>query len=87
METIGRITGMIIELPDHKEIIENLENPSVLNSRIEEALKLFMTISNNCENVESLLNIFVSDNLKLSNDYKQPDISKTTLYKILRMLF
>ena len=40
METIGRITGMIIELPDHKEIIENLENPSVLNSRIEEALKL-----------------------------------------------
>jgi RNA recognition motif-containing protein len=40
METIGRITGMIIELPDHKEIIENLENPSVLNSRIEEAFKL-----------------------------------------------
>ncbi len=40
METIGKITGMIIELPDHKEIIENLENPSVLNSRIEEALIL-----------------------------------------------
>ena len=37
---IGKITGMIIELPDQKEIIEILENKSILNSRIEEALKL-----------------------------------------------
>ena len=40
IETIGRITGMIIELPDKKEIIEILENPEVLNSRVLEALKL-----------------------------------------------
>jgi len=40
METIGKITGMIIELPDQKEIIEILENPTILNSRIEEALQL-----------------------------------------------
>ena len=40
IETIGRITGMIIELPDKNEIIEILENPEALNSRIEEALKL-----------------------------------------------
>ena len=31
---------MIIELPDQKEIIEILENSNILNSRIEEALKL-----------------------------------------------
>ena len=31
---------MIIELPDKNEIIEILENPEALNSRIEEALKL-----------------------------------------------
>ena len=31
---------MIIELPDQKEIIEILENSKILNSRIEEALKL-----------------------------------------------
>ena len=40
IETIGKITGMIIELPDQKEIIEILENSNILNSRIEEALKL-----------------------------------------------
>ena len=40
IETIGRITGMIIELPDKNEIIEILENPDALNSRIDEALKL-----------------------------------------------
>lgn len=40
IETIGKITGMIIELPDQKEIIEILENSKILNSRIEEALKL-----------------------------------------------
>ena len=43
-ETIGRITGMIIELPYHKEIIEIIENPDILKSRIEEAMKL---LSNN----------------------------------------
>jgi len=40
IETIGKITGMIIELPDQKEIIEILENQDILNSRIEEALNL-----------------------------------------------
>ena len=40
METIGKITGMIIELPDLNEIIEILENQDILNSRIEEALNL-----------------------------------------------
>ena len=40
METIGKITGMIIELPDKKEIIEILENPAILRNRIEEALNL-----------------------------------------------
>ena len=40
METIGKITGMIIELSDQKEIIGILENPTILNSRIEEALQL-----------------------------------------------
>ena len=40
METIGKITGMIIELPDKKEIIEILENPNILRNRIEEALNL-----------------------------------------------
>ena len=40
IETIGRITGMIIELPDKNEIVEILENPDALNSRIDEALKL-----------------------------------------------
>ena len=40
IETISRITGMIIGLPDKNEIIEILENPNILNSRIEEALKL-----------------------------------------------
>ena len=39
-ETIGKITGMIIELPDQKEIIEILEKPNILNNRIEEALNL-----------------------------------------------
>ena len=40
LETISRITGMIIGLPDTEEIIEILENPNILNSRIEEALNL-----------------------------------------------
>ena len=40
IDTISRITGMIIGLPDKNEIIEILENPNILNSRIEEALKL-----------------------------------------------
>ena len=37
---IAKITGMIVELPDKNEIIEILENPIVLNERIEEALNL-----------------------------------------------
>ena len=37
---IGKITGMIIEIPNEKEIIEILEKPSVLESRIKEALSL-----------------------------------------------
>ena len=40
METIGKINGMIIELPEKNEILEILENSDILNSRIEEALKL-----------------------------------------------
>ena len=40
VETIGKITGMIIGLPDQKEIIEILEDPTILNNRIEEALNL-----------------------------------------------
>jgi RNA recognition motif-containing protein len=39
-EIIGKITGMIIELPDPKEIIEILNDDKILNSRIEEALNL-----------------------------------------------
>ena len=37
---IEKITGMIINMPDHKEIIEIIENQSKLNNRIEEALSL-----------------------------------------------
>jgi RNA recognition motif-containing protein len=40
IDTIGKITGMILELPDRNEIIEILENSSILNNRIEEALNL-----------------------------------------------
>ena len=40
INTISRITGMIIGLPDKNEIIEILENQNILNSRIDEALKL-----------------------------------------------
>ena len=39
-ETIGKITGMILELPDRNEIFEILENSSILDNRIEEALNL-----------------------------------------------
>ena len=38
-DTVGKITGMIMDIPN-EEIIEILENPLKLNSRIEEALKL-----------------------------------------------
>ena len=38
-DTVGKITGMIMDIPN-KEIIDILENPLKLNSRIEEALKL-----------------------------------------------
>ena len=40
IETIGKITGMILELPNRNEIFEILEDSSVLNYRIEEALNL-----------------------------------------------
>jgi polyadenylate-binding protein len=40
IETIGKITGMIIEIPNEKEIIEILEKPSILDSRVNEALSL-----------------------------------------------
>ena len=40
IDTIGKITGMIIEIPNEKEIIEILEKPSVLDSRVKEALSL-----------------------------------------------
>ena len=43
LETIGKITGMIIEIPNEKEIIEILEKPSVLDSRVKEALALLNT--------------------------------------------
>ena len=43
VETIGKITGMIIEIPDENEIIEILEKPSVLDSRVKEALSLLNT--------------------------------------------
>ena len=40
IEIIGKITGMIIEIPDDNEIIEILQKPSALDSRIKEALSL-----------------------------------------------
>ena len=40
METVGKITGMIIEIPDNNEIIEIIEKSDVLKERMEEALKL-----------------------------------------------
>ena len=40
VDTIGKITGMIIAIPKEEEIIEILENPSVLESRILEGLSL-----------------------------------------------
>lgn len=39
-ETIGKITGMIIGIPNMEEIIDILENPSKLENRIKEALDL-----------------------------------------------
>ena len=43
IETIGKITGMIIDIPDEKEIIDILERPFALDSRIREALSLLNT--------------------------------------------
>ena len=34
METIGKITGMILEIPNENEIIETLEKPSALDARV-----------------------------------------------------
>ena len=39
-EKIANITGMIIDIPNEKEIIEILENPKSLEGRIKEALEL-----------------------------------------------
>ena len=39
-DLIARITGMIIAIPNEKEIIEILESPTLLEERIKEALKL-----------------------------------------------
>ena len=39
-ETVGKITGMIIELPSINEVVEVAENNDILNDRIEEALNL-----------------------------------------------
>ena len=39
-DTVAKITGMILEIPNEKEIIEILEKPSALNARILEALDL-----------------------------------------------
>ena len=44
-EQIGKITGMIIELPSIYEVIEVIEKEEVLNDRIEEGLKLIQEIS------------------------------------------
>lgn len=40
VETIGKITGMILEIPNENEIIETLEKPSALEARVKEALAL-----------------------------------------------
>ena len=40
VDTVGKITGMIIAIPKEEEIIEILENPTVLESRILEGLSL-----------------------------------------------
>ena len=40
IDVIGKITGMIIELPDKNEILEIIENPNLLNARIKEAMDL-----------------------------------------------
>ena len=40
IDSIGKITGMMIAIPKEEEIIEILENPSVLDSRILEGLAL-----------------------------------------------
>ena len=39
-ETVGRITGMILGIQDMEEIIDILERPSKLDSRIKEAFEL-----------------------------------------------
>ena len=39
-DTVGKITGMIIGIPNLDEIIDVLESPSKLEARIKEALEL-----------------------------------------------
>ena len=40
IDTIGKITGMIINIPDMNEVIEILKNDNTLNMRINEGLEL-----------------------------------------------
>ena len=40
LDTVGKITGMILEIPNENEIIETLEKPSALDARVKEALAL-----------------------------------------------
>ena len=51
-EQIGKITGMIIELPSIHEVIEVIEKEEVLNDRIEEGLKLMQENSDDDDNEE-----------------------------------
>ena len=51
-EQIGKITGMIIELPSINEVIEVIEKEEVLNDRIEEGLKLMQEMSDDDDNEE-----------------------------------
>ena len=39
-ETVSKVTGMILDIPDMKEIIGILESPSQLEERIKEGLEL-----------------------------------------------
>ena len=41
VEVVSKITGMILDIENMKEIIDILENPSILEERIKEAYELF----------------------------------------------
>jgi hypothetical protein len=46
-QTIGRITGMIINIPDMNEVIEILKNENTLNMLINDGLKLLSNENKN----------------------------------------